>query len=365
MINNDLKYLVAIHSFPKFGPARIKRLQGYFPNFGQIWRANSTEIKQAGIEENIANEFVSARINIDPDSLMARVAKENIKILTLSDNIYPKLLSEIYDPPPLLFYLGEVKPDDGFAISVVGARKYTHYGQQVTEKIVYDLAKNGITIVSGLALGIDALAHATTLEAGGRTVAVLGSGIDRFSIYPADNRYLAEKIVTGGGLVISEFPLGTAPLKFNFPQRNRIISGLSRGTLVIEAGIKSGSLITAGFALDQNREVFAVPGNIFSDNSAGTNELIKKGAKPVTSATEIMEALDLANITSYINSKTIITESREEEVILSFLSHEPIHVDELIRLSDLNVSQINGTLVLMEMKGMIKNLGNQSYVKKM
>ncbi|MCX6796026.1 MAG: DNA-processing protein DprA [Candidatus Falkowbacteria bacterium] len=363
MPENDLKYLVASHSFSKFGPMRIKRLKNYFPSFEQAFRANAAELKQAGIEENVANEFQSFRLNINPDELMARLAKENIKILTLSDDNYPRLLNEIYDPPPLLFYQGELKVDDDFSVAVVGARKYSHYGQQATEKIVFELAKNKITIISGLALGIDALAHQAALAAGGRTIAVLGSGIDKYSLYPADNRYLAEKIVGSNGLVLSEFPLGTPALKFNFPQRNRIISGLARGTLVVEAGEKSGSLITANFALDQNREVFAVPGNIFSDSSVGTNNLIKKGAKAITSAAEILEALDLANITSYINSKTIIPESPEEEIILALLSHEPIHVDELIRSSALSVPQINSTLVLMEMKGMVKNLGNQNYVK--
>ena len=363
MLEFDSKYLVALHSFPKFGPVRIKRIKSHFPNFEQAWRANLSELKQAGIEENIANEFISARININPDNLVERLEKEKIKVLTLDDNNYPRLLSEIYDPPPLLFYLGALKDNDDFSIAVVGARKYSHYGQQVTEKIVFDLAKNNITIVSGLALGVDALAHNTTLKANGRTIAVLGSGIDKYSIYPADNRYLAEKIVASGGLVLSEFPLGTAPLKFNFPQRNRIISGLSRGTLVIEASAKSGSLITANFALDQNREVFAVPGNIFSDNSSGTNDLIKKGAKAATSANEILETLDLGSITSYIKNKKIIPESPAEEKIFGLLSYEPIHVDELIRSSGLNVAQINSTLILMEMKGMIKNLGNQNYIK--
>ncbi len=363
MPNNDLKYLVAIHSFPKFGPIRIKRLKKYFSNFEQAWKANCNELKQAGIEENVANEFCAAKINIQPDDLIARLEREKIKVLTIDDNFYPRLLSEIYDPPPLLFYLGEIKSSDDFCLAVVGSRKYSYYGQQVTEKIIYDLAKNKITIVSGLALGIDALAHNATLSAQGKTIAVLGSGIDKNSIYPADNRYLAEKIVANGGLVISEFPLGTAPLKFNFPQRNRIISGLSLGTLVVEASAKSGSLITARFALDQNREVFAVPGNIFSDSSAGTNELIKRGARAISSAKEIMETLDLVNINSYINNKIIIPESKEEEVVISILSNDPIHVDELIRLSNLSVSQINSTLIIMEMKGMVKNLGNQNYIK--
>lgn len=360
---NDIKFLVAIHSFPKFGPARIKRLRNFFPSPEQAFRATTSELRQAGIEENIANEFYAARNEINPDALMEKIEKENIKILALGEKKYPRLLSEIFDPPPLLFYLGELHESNNFCLAVVGARKYSHYGQQVTEKIIFDLAKNNITIVSGLALGVDALAHNATLAANGKTIAVLGSGIDKYSIYPAANRYLSEKIVASGGLVMSEFPLGTPPLKFNFPQRNRIISGLSRGTLVIEASEKSGSLITANFALEQNREVFAVPGNIFSDNSAGTNALIKKGAKAVTTANDIMETLDLVNITSYINNKIAMPESKEEEIILSLLSHEPTHVDDLIRLSGLGVSQINSTLIIMEMKGMIKNVGNQSYVK--
>lgn len=365
MLTSDSKYLVALHSFPKFGPVRLKRIKNYFTSFEHAWRASLLELKQAGIEENIANEFISARVSIYPDDLIERINKENIKILTLDEKDYPRLLSEIYDPPPLLFYLGEIKASDDFTIAVVGSRRYSHYGQQVAEKIVFDLAKNNITIVSGLALGIDALAHNATLSANGRTIAVLGSGIDKYSIYPADNRYLAEKIKASGGLILSEFPLGTAPLKFNFPQRNRIISGLSRGTLVVEASAKSGSLITANFALEQNREVFAVPGNIFSENSGGANDLIKKGAKAVSSAKEILETLDLESITAYIKNKEIIPESSEEEKILSLLSHEPIHVDELIRLSALSVSQINSTLIIMEMKGMIKNLGSQNYIKQL
>lgn len=363
-MTNDLIYLVAVHSFPKFGPARIKRLKGYFPNMETAFKANAYELKQAGIEENIANEFCAARININPDSLIERLEKENIKLLTLEDKNYPRMLSEIFDPPPLLFYLGQLKQNEEFCLAVVGARKYSHYGQQVTERIIYDLAKNNISIVSGLALGIDALAHNTTLEANGRTIAVLGSGLDKYSIYPAANRFLAEKIVANGGLIISEFPLGTQPLKFNFPQRNRIISGLSMGTLVIEASEKSGSLITASFALEQNREVFAVPGNIFSENSDGTNALIKKGAKAVTKASDVLETLDLANIATFISNKTILPETREEEILLSFLSFEPRHVNEIIRRSNLDVSRVNSTLIIMEMKGMIKNLGNQNYIKK-
>ena len=245
---------------------------------------------------------------------------------------------------------------------MVGARKYTNYGERAIEKIVYNLVKNNLNIISGLALGIDALAHSACLNANGNTVAVLGTGIDKQSFYPFANRYLAEKIISTGGAIISEFPLGTEPLRYNFPQRNRVISGLSFGTLVVEAAEKSGALITARCACEQNREDFAVPGSIFSDMSAGSNELIKQGAKPVTKAEDILETLDLKNINNYIKNTKIIAESEEEKIILKYLSLEAIHIDELIRLTKLNTSIISSTLVMMEMKGAIKNLGNMQYV---
>lgn len=361
-MQDNIKYLVGLNNFPKFGPVRLKKIKRYFNDYKNAFLANTNELTKAGIEENIANEFVSARVNINPEKLIEKIKEEGIKIITLSDKLYPPLLKEIYNPPELLYYKGKLKENDEFALGVVGARKYTTYGQRVVEQIVSGLAKNNLTIVSGLALGIDALAHNAALNTGGRTIAVLGSGIDKQSIYPSSNRYLAEKIIASGGAIISEFPLGTPPLKHHFPQRNRIISGMSRGTLVIEAGEKSGALITASFALEQNREVFAVPGSIYSPMSQGPNNLIKKGAISVNKAEDIIEALDLGQITSYINNKKIIPESREEEVIISHLTHEPMPINDLIRLTRLDTNVINSTLVVMEMKGMIKNLGNMQYI---
>lgn len=362
MSSRDTKYKIALNNFPKFGPVRMKKLNQFFSSPEHIYTATANELIQAGIEENIAQEFVAARTNINPDALLERLEKENIKIISVEDEDYPKLLLEIYDPPPLLYYKGKLKKNDEFNLAVVGTRKFSSYGKQATEIIVRDLAKNNFTITSGLALGIDTLAHNACINSGTRTIAVLGTGIDHLSIYPSSNRYLIDKIIAGGGAVVSEFPLGTPPLRHNFPQRNRIISGLSIGTLVVEAGEKSGALITARFALDQNREVFAVPGNIYSLVSVGPNNLIKQGARPVSGANEIIEALDLININAYIDNKKIIPESREEEEILANISHEPKHIDDLIRLTGLDTSQINSTLILMEMKGMIKNLGNMRYV---
>lgn len=363
MDNNNQKYLIALNHFPKFGPTRINKLKKYFPDFQTAWQANLRDLQAAGLNENLANEFISTRGSINPDELLHNIEKEKIKIITREESAYPKLLAEIYEPPPLLYYRGELQPDD-FSIAIVGTRKFSAYGQQVAENITTELTKNKITIVSGLALGIDSLAHNTCLENQGRTIAVLGTGIDQNSIYPSSNRYLAEKIVNAGGVILSEFPLGTPPLRHNFPQRNRIISGLSLGTLVIEAGEKSGALITASYALEQNREVFAVPGNIYSPVSAGPNNLIKQGARVATNASDVIETLDLNQITSYIENKKIIPETKEEELILSFLSHEPIYVDEIIRQSQLGAAKISSTLTIMEMKGMIKNLGNMQYIIK-
>jgi DNA processing protein len=213
-----------------------------------------------------------------------------------------------------------------------------------------------------LALGIDALAHSSALEANGITVAVLGSGIGNEHIYPAENRYLAQKIASQGGAVVSEFPISMLPLKHNFPIRNRIVSGLSLGTLVIEAGLDSGALITARLALEQNREVFAVPGNIYNPSSAGPNSLLRMGAKLVTSAADILEALNLSQAVTFIETKKIIPETKEEEALLKLLSKEPTHIDKLIRESGLEAAKINSTLLMMEIKGQVRNLGGANYV---
>lgn len=359
---NEILYLVSLHHFPKFGPQRILRLKKYFSSLEKAFTASTHELQKAKIEESIANEFVSARTNINPQALYEKIQKENIKILTLESENYPRLLKEIYAPPPLLYYKGKIEKNSDFNVAIVGSRKHTNYGQQAAENISAELSRNGLGIVSGLALGIDTLAHNACLNAGGITIAVLGTGIDKQSIYPSSNRYLAEKIIASGGAIISEFPLGTLPLRHNFPQRNRIISGLSLATIVIEAGEKSGALITAAFACEQNRDVFAVPGSIFSPVSIGPNNLIKQGAKPVSTAADIMDALDLKNISNYIDNKKIIGETEEEKIILKILNFEACHIDDLIRQTGLNTALISGTLAIMEMKGMVKNLGGMQYV---
>ena len=280
--------------------------------------------------------------------------------ISINDQKYPKILKEIYSPPKVLYFLGNPEILEGINLAVVGTRKPTAYGRQATFEIVRGLAQNGLTIVSGLALGIDALAHQACLEAGGKTIAVLGSGLD--VIYPRANYFLSQKILKNNGCIISEYPAGTEPQKYHFPQRNRIISGLSLGTLIVEAPLDSGALITGKYALDQNREVFAVPGSIYSENSAGPNNLIKMGAKTVTEAKDILETLNIQMAENFMANQKIIADSREEEVLLKFLSKEPQHIDKIIEESKLESSIVNSTLTLMEMKGKVKNLGGMNYV---
>lgn len=362
LLDADHKYLVALNHFPKFGPRRLKKLQAHFPDWRSAFFGKTIDLRAAGLEENLVNEFTVARININPDALMEKLAKENIQIVALGQKNYPKLLTEIYSPPALLYFRGRLNGENEYSIAIIGSRKYTSYGQQATAQIARDLAGAHFTIVSGLALGIDAIAHEATLSAHGRTIAVLGSGLDRQSIYPSANRYLADKIIASDGAVVSEFPLGTPPLRHHFPQRNRIIAGLSLGTVVIEASDKSGALITAQYALDQNREVFALPGSIYSSQSIGPNKLIKQGAKPITGAHDIIETLDLAQVANFIENKKIIPDSMEEKAIITNLTHEPTHINDIIHLTGLDTSLINSTLIIMEMKGMIKNLGGMKYV---
>ena len=359
---NDIIFWNAIAQINKIGPKRFKKLYNHFPSMEAALRASLSELIQSGLEEKIASEFILKRSEINPQAEWEKLEKENIKVITVKSEKYPKLLKETYTPPPLLYYKGNLSDNDEFPIAVVGTRKFTPYGKQVTEQIVTHLAQNGIVIVSGLALGIDALAHQAALNANGRTIAILGSGIDNQSIYPAHNRFLAQKIIDSGGLIATEYPIKTMPLKQNFPARNRIVSGLSLGTLVIEGPKESGALITARHALDQNREVFAVPGNITSKNSIGPNILIKMGAKTVTSASDILETLDLTQATDFIANQKIIPESKEEEIILQYLSQDPIHIDDIVRSSQLSITTITSTLTIMEMKGKVKNIGSMNYI---
>lgn len=278
------------------------------------------------------------------------------KFITLNDRDYPKLLKEIFDPPKKLYFLGDLKISALPCLAVVGSRKINSYGQRVTEFFTADIARNNICIVSGLALGTDAIAHQAALNVNGKTIAVLGSGID--DITPKTNQGLAKKIINSGGLILSEFPPETPAYPGNFPQRNRIISGLSLGTLITGAGERSGTLITAKYALEQGRDVFAVPGEIFNPLSYGTNDLIAQGAKPVHHPSEILE---IFNITPILQQKIIINLNDTEKIIFDCIDSTPMHVDKISQLARLDISTINSTLAVLEMKGLVKNLGQQIY----
>ncbi len=362
-MHEQAKYFHAFNLFnERIGPMRFKKLLGYFGSLEQAWKnGGEQDFISTGLEEELARDIVARRPQMDLDKEMAKLAKENIGVITILDEDYPKLLKEIHDPPYIMYIKGALKPEDEFAIAVVGTRKLSTYGQQVASCLARELAQAGLTIVSGLALGIDTLAHLAALEQKTRTIAIVGSSLDRYSIFPPQNRSLAEKISQNGAL-LSEYPMGSAALPHHFPARNRIISGLSLGTLVIEAPAKSGAIITANHALAQNREVFAVPGSVFSNNSVGPNSLIKAGAKLVASAQDILEELNLKNLASNIVVSQIAPDNPQEELILNILSHDPLPVDKIVQETKMDTAIVNATLSLMEMKGKIKNLGGMQYV---
>jgi len=359
-VNPEAKYYNAFNLIDGIGPIAFKKLLAYFDSLEKAWSANLNQFAQAGLEDSLIKQIKEQRPKIKPDKEMEKLAKGSIDLITLQDKNYPKLLKEIYTPPALLYIRGKLEPADEFSLGIVGTRKLSLYGQQATPFMASELARAGLTIISGLAKGIDSLAHRAALSAGARTIAVLGSGLDK--IYPSKNQRLAEEI-SQNGAVISEFPLGTQPLAQHFPQRNRIISGLSLGILVVEAPERSGALITAKDALEQNRDVFAIPGPIFSQNSYGTNNLIKMGAKLVSQANDILEELNLNLLTvSSLADKKIVPDNQEEALILKQLSSQPIHIDKIIKQTKLSTAMVNSTLTLMEMKGKVRNLGGNNYV---
>ena len=272
MTSEDIKYWVGFSLIPGIGRVRFSQLESYFGGLESAWQASPSDLRQAGLDKSARRAITSWRPKISLEAEMEKLDRYKVKVLTWHDSDYPSRLKEIYDYPPVLYIRGSLLPEDEWCLAVVGTRRATVYGRQVAEEIATDLAQSRITIVSGLAKGIDSVAHTAALEAGGRTIAVCASGLD--IVYPAENANLARRIMQRGALV-SEYALGTKPRADNFPRRNRIMSGMSLGVLAVEAGQSSGALITANLALEQNREVFAVPGSILSPSSVGTNRLIQ------------------------------------------------------------------------------------------
>jgi len=358
MTNNDLKYWLAISRITNIGAVRMGKLFRAFQNMERAFCASREELQCAELEPNVIETILRERSHIDPDQELERIEKEHVTVLTLADETYPSLLKQIFDPPALLFIRGTLPDQTRKHIAIVGTRHPTRYGLMATDLIIEPLALSGAVIVSGLAYGIDAAAHKATLKHNGTTLAVLGSGVDQASIYPTGNRTLAIQIIEHGGAIISEFPLGTEPFKSHFPLRNRVIAGLCHATVVIEAAQKSGSLITARAALEDGREVYAVPGPIDSLLSEGPNNLLKMGAAPVTVAADIMEVKETRPTTFSYEPR-----NETERQLLAHVSHEPIHVDELMMQANLAIEILNSALTLLEIKGVIRHVGGRYYIR--
>lgn len=353
-------YYLGFNCIPGIGPVRTYRLIELCGSVEAAWNASNSELASAGFDARLVESLLAARRKFDLEAMLESALKRDIQVICREDPDYPMLLSHIPNPPPLLYLRGNLLPTDQWALAVVGTRKPTAYGREVTRRFVAELCQAGITIVSGLAMGIDTVAHSHAIEAGGRTIAVLGCGVD--IAYPERNQALAERICEQGAL-ISDYPLGTKPMSNNFPPRNRIISGLSLGTLVVEAGQRSGALITVDFALEQGREVYAVPGSIYSETSLGTNELIRNGATLASSPQVILDDLNLSGALVQQEIAEIVPNDPIEAEILKWLSPNPMHIDELGRASGLSSSQLLAALSMLELKGSVRQIGGMQFVK--
>lgn len=358
--DEDIKYWVSFYKIPGIGKIKIAKLIEYFGSLENAWGANINELSRVGLDAISISNISKYRPVIDPNTELNRLKQQEIEAIPYISAKYPKKLLEISDFPPIIFTKGQLMDIDDISIAVVGSRKSTSYGRQVIEDIVADLCKNGITIISGLARGIDTIAHRVALDCGGRTIAVFASGLD--IVYPFENRSLVSKIIKNGA-IISEFPLGTKPKPEYFPLRNRIMSGLSLGVLVIEAGEKSGALITAEHSLNNNREVFAIPGSIYSPYSKGTNKLIQQGAKLVTNYLDILEELNLPQINKKNTNVKLQVFTNEEASIFNILNHQPLHIDDICRQCNLSSKTVISTLAILELKGLVQQIGTLNYVK--
>lgn len=356
---DELKYWVAFSGIPGIGRVRTAQLKEHFGSLKDAWKAAEGKLRQAGLDSRSIDALVALRPRICLDAEMEKLERYKANVLLCEEPGYPSRLKQIYDYPPVLYVRGNLPAEDEPCLAVVGTRRPTIYGRQVTEEIVSDLARSKVTIVSGLARGIDSVAHRTALDAEGKTIAVFGSGLD--IVYPAENAKLAQAIIEHGALV-SEFPLGVRPRPENFPLRNRIMSGLSHGVLVVEAGDRSGALITAHQAVEQNREVFAIPGSILSPASQGTNRLIQEGAKLVRNYADILEELNLTVVVQQAEIAQFAPANEVESAILKQLSYEPNHIDEICRRSGLAMPDVSSTLAMLELKGITRQVGNMNYV---
>jgi DNA processing protein len=362
----DKEQLINISAIPGVGATRIRALVAHFKSTENIFNATKKQLTAVeGIDIKTAQSIKGYSDFDFGTQQLGKINQAGGDIIHFWDERYPENLKRIYDPPAFVFVKGTLVKQDKYAIAIVGTRLPSNYGKLVAEKIAKELAQKGLVIVSGLARGIDTISHWAAIQSGGRTIAVMGSGLDH--IYPGENKKLAEKIIEQGAL-ISEFPMGTGPDAVNFPRRNRIISGLALGTVVVEAGLKSGALLTANYALEQNREIFAVPGNINSPKSLGTNQIIKDGAKLISSSNDVLIELEpqLKHFLKEDEAKRKdlpddLTES--ENVLLKNLSNEPIHIDKLAKLIGKSTAETLSTLLPLEFKDLVKQLPGKLFVR--
>lgn len=352
-------YWVGFNLVKGIGAVRLRNLIQHFGDVETAWHASPQEMRAAGLGPKLIETMQQVRAGVSLELVWERVHSLGIQVLTWEDEAYPRRLKEIDQPPPVLYLRGNLLPEDEWAVAIVGTRGITAYGRQVTAEIASVLARRGVTVISGLARGVDAEAHKAALNAGGRTLAVLGSGVDQ--IYPPEHRQLANQIIASGALM-SDYAPGTPPDGVNFPPRNRIISGLSMAVIVIEAGERSGALITAEFAADQGREVFAVPGNINAPKSVGCNRLIHQGARPLLTPEDVLESLDLASFQQQRVARAVLPKDEVEARLLSVLTREPMHVDDIRARVDMPIEKVSATLALMELKGMVRQLGGMNFV---
>ncbi len=353
--------LIALSTFTAFGPARIKLLINYFESAKNVWNAKASELTNVGLGKGLAEKFITHRDNFDFEDYKSKLDKLSINTLTLIDQDYPENLKEISDAPYVLYVRGKLKKTDSRAVAIIGSRLMTGYGKEVSQRFATELAGYGITVVSGLALGVDAEAQRSALKAGGRTIAVLASGLDIIS--PLTNRGLALEFIKGSGAIVSEYPLGHMPYPSDFAVRNRLISGFSKAVIVIEARMKSGTFHTVNAAANQGRPVFAVPGPITAPSSEAPNYLIQNGAKLTTSVKDVLEELNMQFKVDREAVEKLMPGDPVEEKILELLDTEPAHLDTLVRISGRKTGDISARLTIMEIKGLVKNIGSGVYRK--
>ncbi len=358
---DSLSDALRLAMLPGVGPRLRRALLDHFGTSAAALAAPESHLRDVpGIGATLSRRIAAARDTLDPDAEIELAAEHGIRIVADADPDYPRLLRELPDPPGILFIRGELRPADEMAIAMVGARHATHYGRTTAEKLAGSLARAGLTIVSGLARGIDAASHRGALAVGGRTIAVLGSGI--LNVYPPEHRDLADEVAASGAL-LSEAPLRAAPMSGTFPQRNRLISGLSLGTIVVEAASRSGSLITARHAMEQGREVFAVPGRVDSRTARGCHRLIRDGARLVETADDVLEELGpLVAPTSDSEGRAIhhpaeLQLNDVERLVLDAVRKDPTPIDELLAQLDMPTSQVLATLSVLEMRRLVRRGG--------